>query len=147
MSIIGIGIEKENQTTKGNYMPEPRIGSEGLRHNTDWDAFWDILGAALSGPAGCATLSMPDLPDWTKNPPQDHYAGVSDCYPNQKLAEMKAFVDALKKKCGVTSYRLELTNYYPRFQKADYYTCNNGDTMVCGLFRSKDLDCSLLKPY
>lgn len=103
----------------------------------------NLLGS-VGGVAGCAHSGS--FPAWVDNPPKDHYVGISPCSPSQAFDEIAAFTDALKKKCQPTSGRIELRNFNPPIQELVHESCNGG-FIVFGLFKSEDLNCSLIKPY
>lgn len=97
------------------------------------------FGSSLTG---CAS----QLPQWANNPPKDSYVGVSGCVPSSAYGEMLAFTNALRRKCGATSGRIELINFTPPFTEVTYDKCAGG-LEVYALFGANDLNCSLITPY
>lgn len=110
---------------------------------------WDDVAATIFCLGGLNPLcwtgcAHTNFPGWVDTPPQDHYVGASRCLPSQWMAKADAFMDALKKKCQPTSWRIELNNYNPPIKEVVYEACSGG-LMAYGLFESSDLNCSLIK--
>lgn len=96
--------------------------------------------SSLFGSSGCAHF----VPSWGEIPPPGHSVGISGCVPNF-AAETFAFTDALKRKCGIRSGRIELRNFSPPALRTEYETCGGG-VIAHSLFRTQDLPCSLVQP-